>query len=42
MARIMAALIGGVVLGIIVMLASARFGSSSHPSSDVAVWIVKR
>ncbi len=37
MARILAALIGGVLLGILAMLAAARFGSSSNQSPDEIV-----
>lgn len=37
MARIMAALIGGVLLGILVMLAADRFGPSSNQAADVII-----
>ena len=37
MARMMAALIGGVLLGILVMLAADRFGPSSNQAPDVII-----
>ncbi len=37
MARIMAALVGGVLLGILAMLGAARFGPSSNESPDEIV-----